>query len=74
MIEIQEMVIRVPGLEEGQARQLGQDVAEHIAVGLPSITENQNIDSLNVTVSIEEGLSNNKMAELIAEQLLGQIK
>ena len=74
MVEINEMVIRVPGMEKTEARSIGEMVAGKMAEGLTGETGNRKIDELNMRVSLPEGISGNEMAENIGQQILNQMK
>lgn len=74
MTEINEMVIRVPGMGEAEARSMGEAVAGKMAAMLPADTGDRNIDELNIKLSITPGAANETMADDIAKQILQQLK
>ncbi|MBO9564972.1 MAG: hypothetical protein J7621_19505 [Niastella sp.] len=74
MIQIDEMVLRVPGMAEEEASRFGADVAQHVADALPADITQCQVFELQVTInesSIAPGVS---MAEAVAEQIIRQIK
>ena len=74
MIQIDEMVIRVPGMGPEDARWIGEEVASQIAGRLPDQVENKKIDELNVKLSFSPGLGRAEIANRIADQLFRQLK
>jgi hypothetical protein len=73
MMQIEEMIIRVPGLGEEEARLLGQEVAQQISARLPEGASNRYIPNLAVHLSLSAQVSRSEMANAIAEQLLTQL-
>jgi hypothetical protein len=73
MMQIEEMIIRVPGLGEEEARLLGQEVAQQISARLPEGASNRYIPNLAVQLSLSAQVSRSEMANAIAEQLLTQL-
>ena len=74
MIQIDEMVLRVPGMAEEEASRLGKEVAQRVADALPVDITHCNVLELQVKInesSIPPGVS---MAEAVAEQIIRQIK
>lgn len=74
MVEINEMVIRIPGMGNQAARSMGEMVAGRMAEGLAGETGNRKIDELNVRLSLPEGTSHESMADSIVQQLVNQLK
>jgi hypothetical protein len=73
MMQIEEMIIRVPGLGEEEARVLGQEVAQQISARLPEGMGNRYIPNLAIQLSLSAHVSRSEMANAIAEQLLTQL-
>jgi hypothetical protein len=74
MIQIDEMVLRVPGMAEDEASRFGVEVAQRVANALPTDITQCNVFELQVKInesSIAPGIS---MAEAVAEQIIRQIK
>lgn len=74
MIQIDEMVVRVPAMPQEQATGLGREVAELVAGALPANIGNRSIPELQVKInesSLAPGVS---MAAAIAEQIVQAIK
>ena len=74
MVEINELQIRVPGMNQEEGAVLGREVAERVAAGIPGNIRDQHIPELRI--QLREALSTDKavMAERIAEQIIRQIK
>jgi hypothetical protein len=74
MTQIEEMIIRVPGIGEEEARLLGQEVAQQISARLPEGASNRYIPNLDVQLSLSSNVSRSEMVNAIAERLLIQLK
>ena len=70
MLEIEELVLRVPGYTREEARRLGQEVAQSIADGLSHQQGSINLGALDLRVNIPPGTSRSQLAKLIAEAIL----
>ena len=55
MLEIEELVLRVPGYTREEARQLGQEVARRVADGLSDQQSSVDLDTLNLRVNVPPG-------------------
>ena len=71
-IQIDEMLIRVPGLNEEEGRRLGEDVARLVAGRLPQGVAARHIAALNVQLPAAPGKG--QLAETIADQIIQQLK
>jgi hypothetical protein len=69
MLEIEELILRVPGYTREEARQLGQEVARRVADGL-SEGGNGHLGALDLRVNVPPGTSRSQLAKLIAEAIL----
>lgn len=74
MLQIDELQIRVPGINEEDGANLGRLVAEKVAAAIPDVFDDRRIPELNV--QLKGSLSNNTtlMADRIADQIIRQIK
>jgi len=70
MLEIEELVLRVPGYTREEARQLGEEVVRHVADGLSDQQSGMNLGALDLRVNVPPGTSRSQLAELIAEAIL----
>lgn len=70
MLEIEELVLRVPGYTREGARQLGEEVARRVAEGLSSQQSSVNLGALDLRVNVPAGTSRSQLAKLIAEAIL----
>ena len=73
MIQIDEMIIRVPGLGKDEARELGEAVATNLAAELPDDFDSRQVNELNVGFSLPVGMSKAMMPEYISKQILQQL-
>ena len=70
MVEIDELVLRVPGYNENDGRILGQEVVGRVAAGLTDQQRDNHIESLDLKVNVPDGISKSEMAKLISEAIL----
>lgn len=69
-VDIQEMVLRVPGLSEEEARMLGQEVAERVADGLSPEGSRKELGVLDLRVGIPQGTPRQRLGMAIAEAII----
>lgn len=74
MIQIDEMVLRVPGMPEAEAGDLGRQVAELVSNELPADMGDHVIPDLNIRMNASSLPGNRSMAMHIAEQIVREIK
>jgi len=74
MIQIGELVLRIPGIDAERGNTLGNDVAKLVAAGLPSGIANQKIDALNIKMNQSDFNQAGNMAATIANQIIDQVK
>jgi hypothetical protein len=73
MIQIDEMVLRVPGMSESEASSLGQQVAQLVSNELPDGIGDHTITDLNIRIDAASFSGNRSMAMHIAEQIVREI-
>jgi hypothetical protein len=74
MMHIDELVIRVPHMSKEQSIQLGNEMAQLVAEGLPDGMRNYPIPELNIKMTAPQLNGSVSMASSIAEQIVQQIK
>ncbi len=74
MIQINELVMRVPGMQEEHASHLGREVAELVASELPANSGNRSIPELRVKLDLGALRPGVPMAVSIAEEILREIR
>jgi hypothetical protein len=74
MIQIDEMVLRVPGMPEEEASSLGQQVAQLVSNELPYDIGDHTITDLNIRIDASSFSGSRSMAMHIAEQIIREIK
>ncbi|SHN40836.1 hypothetical protein [Chitinophaga sp. CF418] len=74
MIQIDELLIRMPGLNEEEGRRLAEMVAEYLGAHLPEGISEQHISTLNVQMQLHSKMERDAMSVAIAEQILQQLK
>ncbi len=74
MVEIGELQIKIPGLNEEQSKLLGEKVAENVAEGLPDMVGNHQIDTLNLKLGPFQSSDTNYIANHISKEIIRQIK
>jgi hypothetical protein len=70
MLQIDELVLRVPGLSEEEGRGLGEEVVRRVVDGLPAQQRDRRLGALDLSVSVPVGTSRSRMATLIAEAIV----
>jgi hypothetical protein len=73
MIQIENLVLKLPDMGEEEARRLGDDVAANINNLLPGGLNGQ-IDVLDIQLPAHTGMSRTELARLIAERIAEKIK
>ena len=74
MIQIDEMLIRIPGISEDQGSVLGMQVAEKVAAVLPDNFNNKQIPEIRVKLNSFESIDTTFLSDRIADQIVRQIK
>ena len=74
MLEVEEIKIKLPSMSQDAARNLGEAVANQLMLGIPDSVQSGAIGSIQVRLNIDEGMSEEKMADKIARQILKELK
>lgn len=74
MIQIEEMVLRLPGIGAEESRSLANEVGQLIAEALPANTENLQIPELKIRMTNAQLNDSGSTAAAIAKQVVMQIK
>ena len=69
-VNIEEMKLRVPGLNKMEAEEIGKEVMRHVAENIPASKQSRRIDNLELKVMIPEGVSGSSMANIISKLIL----
>lgn len=74
MLQIDELLIRIPGLNEEEGTSLGKRVAEKIAASIPDNIGEHCVPELKI--QLKDHISNDPalMADRIAEEIIRQIR
>jgi hypothetical protein len=73
-IEIRDLVLRVPGIDRSQARQLAHEVTRRLADELPRWDMRSVPAGLDVRLVVPKGSSPDELAALIAGQILRALR
>jgi hypothetical protein len=73
-VKIEEMTLRVPGMNEMEAHSLVMDVADHLSDGIPGQKNIRRREELNVRVTIPQGLSHKELAHFITAAILKDLE
>lgn len=73
MVRIDELVLRVPGLGREEAQHLGQEVARHVADGLPPQIRPTHLRALDLRVAIPAMTPRERMAKSITDAILERL-
>ncbi|HMH23457.1 MAG TPA: hypothetical protein VK563_16840 [Puia sp.] len=79
MVQINELIMRVPGMDEGAAESMGRDVAQRVAAAVPDGLPEQWVPGLKIRMDAARYDSNSAggrdaMAGAIADQIVQQLK
>ncbi len=70
MVHIDTLHLQIPGLNEEEARRLGEDVAERLAERAPTHGVQLHLGALDLRLTVPPGTPLPRMASLIAEAIL----
>ncbi len=73
MIQIDDLVLRVPGYSQDEALQLGDQVAKQVAANLPEGMKGSRIPAIDIKLQSWSG-GMDELAKAIAKQILDKIK
>ncbi len=73
-VHIGELKIRVPGVSQPAARELGRQVASEIAAGLPPGSHIPDLGAVRIRVAIPAGTAPEQMSAAIARAILGSLR
>ena len=73
-MQIDELKIRIPGMNEAEGASLGQQVAERVAAAIPENSDNYRIPEINIQMKGSINNDTTLMADRIAEQIIRQIR
>ena len=70
MLTIEELVLRVPGMNKEEAGSLGNEVSSLVADGLPAQHGDRHLGAIDLRVTVPPGTLQSQLAKLIAEAIL----
>lgn len=70
MLTIEELVLRVPGMNREEAGSFGNEVSSLVADGLLDQQGDRHLGALDLRVVVPPGTTQSRMAKLIAEAIL----
>jgi hypothetical protein len=73
-VHIGELKIRVPGLSQSAARELGRQVEAEIAAGLPPGRAIRHLGAVHIRVTMPAGAALDEMPAAIARAILGSLR
>jgi hypothetical protein len=68
-VEIRELVLRIPGIGRGQARDLGNEVARRLSEELPTWPLRRHAGAIDLRIAIPAGTPHEQLPRVIAEQI-----
>lgn len=69
-VHIEEMKLRVPGMNEKEAYNMGQEVAQRLAESLHVSIPNRCLKILDLKLTLSPGTNRNEMTLIITEAIL----
>ena len=73
MIEIENLVQRIPGIDEDEGRMIASMVAQTLAEYEMPIKENRVIDHLPLAVKVRERIGRNELVGMISRQIYSHL-
>ena len=74
MTHIDELILRIPGLNAEEGRRLGETVVRQMSDKLPEYADGRSLDALDVQISLYPGMGHSQIADAIVDQLVRQLK
>ncbi len=72
-IEIDHLLLRIPGLTRQEAHRLGRDVAEGLSQRLPPQAGPLNLSAMELRLSVPPGTPKSRLAGLVVDEILRRI-
>lgn len=69
MIDINELVLKIPDIGKEEGRRLAAEVSQKLAARLPANVEPLRIEHVQISLSYSPGASRTQLAELLAEAI-----
>jgi hypothetical protein len=73
-IRIDQLRLRVPGLTQQEAHNLGEEVARRVADALPAYGRVEHLASLDLRIFMPSGTPKDQLAEGIAKEILKRLR
>jgi hypothetical protein len=73
-VRIEELRLRIPGLSVEEARQVGQNIARHLADAIPAHGKTERLGALVVRTEIPAGTPREQLAGAIARAILENLR
>jgi len=74
LVRIDELRLRIPGLNEAEARRIGEEITRLVADELPSRGSMRQFSLLDVRLSIPASVSIDRLAARIADEILNKLQ
>ncbi|MCX6243083.1 MAG: hypothetical protein NTU98_00110 [Bacteroidetes bacterium] len=72
-IRINEMNLRIPGIQQDEAEEIGQNALQAVSSALPETFKKEYLEKLDIKVTIPTGTAGSGMSKFIAEAILKQL-
>lgn len=74
MVEIKELVLRIPGTGKEEGRRLAKDVSDVLAANLPRNIDLTSIDHVNIRIGNTGNLHHGSLAGRLARSIIRDIR
>ncbi len=74
LVRIEELRLRIPGLTEAEARRIGEEITRRVADELPLRGSMRRCGLLDMRLSIPAGVSKDRLAIRIADEILKKLQ
>ncbi len=73
MLEIEQLILRIPNVSPEEGRQMSQQIAQQIAAKLPAQNQSRYIENLDLQLRLSQNISNQQMVDQISGAIINRI-
>jgi hypothetical protein len=70
IVNIEQMTLRIPGVNEKEGHDIGREVVQRVADQLPASYQARRLNALDLKLTVSTGTSRSEMTKLITEAIL----
>ena len=73
MLEIEQLILRIPNVSPEEGRQMSQQIVERLADQLQGHSKSIQVEQLHLRIRLTDSMSNNQMVNQISGAILNRI-